>query len=43
MMGLFCEVVRIMIAMSLRGKVLELAHEGHQVIVNCKPRLRTNT
>ena len=30
---------RIMIPMSLRGKVIELAHEGHQGIVKCQQRL----
>ena len=32
---------RILIPSSLRGKVLELAHEGHQGIVKCKQRLRS--
>ena len=32
---------RIMIPMSLRGKVIELAHEGHQGIVKCKQQLRS--
>ena len=42
----FCEGVilrgsRILIPSSLRGKVLELAHGGHQGIVKCKQRLRS--
>ena len=32
---------RVLIPSSLRDKVLELAHEGHQEIVKCKQRLRS--
>ena len=32
---------RILIPSSLRGKVLELAHESHQGIIKCNQRLRS--
>ena len=39
--GVILRGSRILIPSSLRGKVLELAHEGHQGIVKCKQRLRS--
>ena len=37
--GVILRGSRILIPSSLRGKLLELAHEGHQGIVKCKQRL----
>ena len=39
--GVILRGSRILIPSSLRGTVLELAHEGHQGIVKCKQRLRS--
>ena len=39
--GVILRGSRILIPSSLGGKVLELAHEGHQLIIKCKQRLRS--
>ena len=39
--GVILRGSRILIPSSLRGKVLELAHESHQGIIKCNQRLRS--